>query len=601
MKSKLVFLILILFIFISDFCKAQELPERAKSIKLLWEGSTKDSIGYEQLEIGLNLLYIYNEEGLQNTDLYKTVFKDVKYGIIGVYLEEPEGGSLSTFYQIIRFDEIAKEERIGIDALERYISTEVKNKKAEHNNSLNTLFEIDNWGTVTQMEGKTILYKTILKSTSPTKGFVIEFDNSYLPTALYVFDNYGIIDQYEYMGSRYVRTKARKIFSYTIDDRKTNFYTLYNPQIKGSQIVPVVKHKDDMAVAIRLNEKLQLTECKKIVIDKTKYDHIDNNTSIHSFSLNKDIIAPTTTDIQTNFFKEISQDQINGLNETLKSRGVSETFCSVITNNLLVQGNNIVLLDNTIFSWTGNNLKKGSYSVIGVNKWESGAEKLYLATYEMKKLNKVELSDGTVYDRFKDGFFFSTNTITDPNRSFVAVYKNDGTISSSALFLNDNGFRVDYSSNSIQNNLDLINAPLFSAYSKIPSGYGDQKHIIEKITNNEYVMGNIYEIACPKKGYRLIDMKSGDSLLLLSITGNVVNDLSKENHEGIVHFSDETEVVTYKLPQYGTSEPTIVNAERILTKHEGVLETNNDGTFKLKVTSSDCFGRILRSWEMFYE
>ena len=598
MKSKLIFFTLISFIFISNVCTAQELSERAKSIKLLWEGSTKDSIGYEQLEIGLNLLFIYNEEGLQNTDTYNTVLKDVKYGIIGVYIDGPDGGSLKTFYQIIRFDEIAGDGYIGTGSLDKHISEELKNKKAEHNNLFN--IPIDNWGTVTQIEGKTILYK-INTRTNKQKGFIIEFDNSYYPTAFYAFDSYGVIDQYEYKDSRYVRTKARKIFNYTIDGWKTNFYTLYNPQIKGSQIVPVVKHKDDMAVAIRLNEKIELTECKKITYDRTNYDHLENNTSIHSFSIKKDIIAPTTKEIQTDFFKEISQDQINGLNETLKSRGISENFCSIITNNLLESGNNIVLLDNTIFRWTDNNLKRGSYAVIGVNEWENGAKKLYLATYVKNKLNQVALSDGTVYDRFEGGYFFSTNTITDPNRTFVTVYKNDGTIASSTLFLNDNGFRVDYSPNGIQNDLDLVNAPINSFYSRATYGFGDGRYIMEKITNSEYAIGNTYEIACPKKGYRIINMKSDESMLLLSITGNVVKDFSKDNYEGVVHFSDETGVVTYKFPQYGTSEPTIVTAERIITKHEGVLETNNDGTFTLKVTSSDYFGRILKSWEKVYE
>jgi len=576
----------------------QQLSKRAESMIDLWKGVQEDSIGYYKIEVGLNLLDVFQQEGLEDTEIYDTVDYKVRYEIMNDYLNGPVIGSIDLFYQYLRYDELNGKVFFGTSYLEKCISKELKQKVEQNSNLL--YWDIEDWGRASRIDGKLLLCKTVYSGVM-SKAIVMEFDDDFIPILFYEIDRDGVIREYLKGESGFVQTRQRKLVRHIIDHDNSILLSAYcNPQI-GEQIVPLVSHKDNEAYTVRFNENHIAVQTNPVVVQGKVFPRNRNTTNIHSFIRDGKEYISLSPNVQIKYFEDIDDLQIQRLEKSLMNNGYSEYFTNIITGNIIKEGYQLVLVGGTLFRWWEKGLKRGNYEVIGLNSWETGVEKLFMAYYKKNKLVRLDLSDGTVYDNFTEQSFKSTYKISGTDRSFVTTLNNEGYIQNSELFFDSLDYQIQYSQSSIQTNLDLIKAPLNRAYSKIRYGYGDGRYIIEKVGNRDYYLGHLDDLVLSRKAYRVLDNENHDIIMQASITGNSLRGLIPGAYQQVVHLQDEEQYIDYFLPKYGTSEPVKLGVELIISKLEGILTAKEDGTTSLHITRSNSFGQLIDDWEEIYK
>lgn len=594
-KGVLIGLTVLFLLMFSPFISGAQ-KKGVKEVKQV-KNQNKITFDNKKIEIGLSLLELLKSQGEAGNQRYQETLKAVKTEIYRSFLNGPEGGTMRLLWQVIRLDEVIGKKFMGTETFMKHLDKLLMDRRGEialrggaaAMNNYGGMYSYHNIGTVIRNDD---YY-------DGERGFALIFlyhKKKFIPWRLNCINKYGSTSEIYQYNTKIQRWRPRYIKRVVRfkDNGLDRAEYAYDPvYIDGKRTVAVLVKGNLYAATLEKNGKL--TAIERIVVDHTKYPEVIGEATIHSFRMEKNNPVPLNPKDKVTVFSSVSEADRAKIKALLMKAGMPENPAGILSNNILKPGDYITVVGACFFRGSPKQIKKGSYTVCGFNRWNVGGEIAYLAEFKKNKLVRVNTGDTAVYDRFGKKTFVLGIDANGVKRTYAAVYDLQGIFQHATLHMNDMGGKMNFNK---KNRLDpagrrqVLTAPAYRS-KKNPVNYRARSH------------GNSLFI----RGQRMLtEMEDGFSLYNLdaktnqfyTLDGLPINGVSRTRYQMMVSFPQRFQRRTYTFSRYNSQTPKRLSAYWPLENEAAILSTDDNGILHCNITQSSFFGTVIKTWETTY-
>lgn len=555
----------------------------------------KITFSNSQIESGLTTLETLKQASQAEGEKFREILLETKTGIYRSMLNGPDNGSIRLLWQCIRYDRLMGEARMGISTPMKYLDQQLAQKGAVVLNG--GVAPIPNWGALYPFRNLGV----VLKFPDSEYAFAMTWlyrNKRFQPARFLCSDNLGLKDIYEFnpQQQQFELAYSRRPLKFKQDENNLGGYPLVPMKINGPRTVPVLAK--NQVYAFTVEEPMHILAYEPVFIVKDSAAPPENQSRFSSFVFTDHQPTPLNPTDKTAFFPSVTEKERETIRTMLMAAAIPEDKASMLCANCIKPGEPVTVAGSCFFKGSETDLKKGNYTVCGVNRWSNGDISAFMTIYKKGKPDYVSLEDG-LFDRFdKKGFYLSMQS-ANPQRMYVGVYTPEGVIKNSTLHLSDLGAVMvfDDIGRLYPEYLHSLFMKQHRDSDKKPSNYFIRELSDHKFTFQPGQPGRFLVDSSPAF---VLENAANQSQEYFTNLGKPMMGLDIEKEQMVVNFEDDCRDVTYLFPRYASADPERLTARRTLCKHTGVFHTDEQGVLHMQATKSSVYGTVLKTWVQTY-